>query len=300
MQFNEEVKTSQAGLRLDQYLAQESGLSRSTLQKLLDTKRVKVNGKPTKKSHKLVAGDQVSSPLPKVESTTIKGSGVALEILYEDAKMLVINKPAGIVVHPDSTGHRDDTIVNAVLSHLKIKSSTDLRPGIVHRLDKDTSGALVVAKTPASLKHLSGLFAKREVHKTYLALVKGTPHSEKGRIEASIKRDSTRRKQMAINSQGRSAITTFEVVQSWGWASLLKVKIETGRTHQIRLHLASIGHPVIGDQVYGDITLNNHVRQKYDLKRQFLHAWHLEIDDRTFTAPLPPDLLAALPSPVDL
>lgn len=301
MQFKQTVKAEQNGLRVDQFIAQESGMSRNQLATTLKSGRVLVNGKPIKKTLKLKEGDIVSTPLLKAEKPKMKASTMDLDILYENEEYMVINKPAGVVVHPDSTGHHEDTIANAVMAHLKIKPKEgDLRPGIVHRLDKDTSGALAVAKTPEALTRLSKLFFDHKVQKTYLALVKGTPRTDTGRIEAAIRRSSKDRQQMAIHSQGRAAITTFEVESTWGWCTLLKVKIETGRTHQIRLHLASIGLPILGDTVYGDSVANAQARTKLGLRRQWLHAWKLALDNQEFVAPLPPDLLKALPTAIDL
>lgn len=296
MQF----KVKESGVRLDTYLAKELGLSRTVLEKLFDERKIQVNENSVKKAYKLREGDTITCSTPKIREIKMKPSKIPLDILYEDDEMIVINKAAGMVVHPDSTGHHEDTVANAVLAHLKIEPGTDLRPGIVHRLDKDTSGALVIAKTPESLTKLSKQFLDRKVHKTYLAMVKGTPRTDTGRIDAAIRRSTKNRQQMAIHSQGRNAITTFEVDHTWGWCSLLKVKIETGRTHQIRLHLASIGHPILGDSVYGEKAANAQARNKLGLRRQFLHAWKLELVGKEFIAPLPPDLLKSLPTPVKL
>lgn len=293
-------KVKQDGLRVDQFLATELGLSRNALEKLFDERKVQVNANNVKKAYKLKEGDEVTCATPKVAEVKLKPSDMPLDILFEDEDMLVINKAPGVVVHPDTTGHHEDTIANAVLSHLKLKPGKDLRPGIVHRLDKDTSGALVIAKTAASLTRLSKLFLDRKIHKTYLALVKGTPRTDTGRIDAPIQRSSKNRQEMAIHSQGRNAVTTFEVEATWGWCSLLKVKIETGRTHQIRLHLASIGHPILGDQVYGENAANAEAVSKLHVTRQWLHAWKLEIEGKEFVAPLPDDLLNSMPEKVDL
>ncbi len=292
------VKTS--GERLDSFLAKELKISRSLLEKLFDERQVQVNDNTAKKAYRLKEDDVVTCATPKIAPIHLKASDIALDIIYEDKDMLVINKAPGMVVHPDSTGHQNDTVANAVLTHLKLKPGKDLRPGIVHRLDKDTSGALVIAKTPASLTKLSKLFLDRDVRKTYLALVKGTPRTETGRIDAPMQRSSKNRQQMAIHSQGRNAVTTFEVDHTWGWCSLLKVKIETGRTHQIRLHMASIGHPILGDSTYGEHAANMQARQKLGLTRQWLHAWHIELAGKEFTAPLPDDLVSALPTPIKL
>ncbi len=300
MQFETQIDSKNTGERLDQFLSNQTGVTRSAVQKQILHGRVKVNGHPAKKSGlKLRLGDQIEMPLNGVPRPKLKPSALKLEILYEDAKMLVINKPAGIVVHPDTTGHQDNTIANAVIKYLKVPEKShdgeapafdELRPGIVHRLDKDTSGVLVIAKTPESLHQLSRLFQNRKVQKTYLALVKGCPKTDKGRISAPIKRDSKNRQQMAIHGQGKHAVTHFEVLETYGWCSLLEVGIETGRTHQIRLHLASIGHPILGDSTYGDKNTNLRAQTELGLNRHWLHAKELVINGDRFVAPLAKDL----------
>lgn len=290
MQFQVEAQNN--GTRLDVFLAEQMGQSRNVAQKLIDEGKVKVNKVVAFKTGiKLQEGDTVESPKFKpAPQAHLKASAMDLDILYEDEEILVINKAAGIVVHPDNTGHHENTIANALLHHLRQQDSSDLRPGIVHRLDKDTSGVLLLAKTPLSHQRYAKLFHDRKVHKEYLALVKGTPKTSTGRIDAPIKRDSHIRQQMAISRGGKHAVSSFEVLETFGWASLLRVTIETGRTHQIRLHLASIGHPVLGDSVYGDASTNERAKKKLGLKRQFLHAQRLEIDGKVFEAPLPEDL----------
>ncbi|QQR55123.1 RluA family pseudouridine synthase [Candidatus Peregrinibacteria bacterium] len=294
MQFETQVNAEHSGKRVDQFLSDATGQTRSAVQKQILAGRVKINGvSPHKTGVKLATGDTVQMPLAGLPRPKLKKSNLKLEILFEDEKMLVINKPAGIVVHPDSTGHHENTIANAIQAHLTGKFE-GFRPGIVHRLDKDTSGALIIAKTPESLHHLSRLFQNRKVHKSYLALVKDCPKTTSGKISAPIQRDSHKRKQMAMHRQGKNAVTTFEVLENYGWCSLLKVNIETGRTHQIRLHLAGIGHPVLGDTTYGNKPVNARALKELELKRQFLHAKNLEIDGKTFDAPLSQDLNLAL------
>lgn len=305
MQFETQIEAKNVGERLDQFLSNQTGLTRSAVQKQILHNRVKVNDNPAKKSGQaLRLEDKISMPLTGLPHPKLKPSALKLEIIFEDEKMMVINKPAGIVVHPDTTGHQDNTIANAVLKYLKVPEKTradrapafdELRPGIVHRLDKDTSGALVIAKTPESLHKLSRLFQNRKVHKTYLALVKGCPKTDKGRISAPIKRASRIRQQMAIHDQGKNAVTHFEVLESYGWCSLLQVNIETGRTHQIRLHLASISHPVLGDATYGDKDANARALKELGLTRQWLHAKELEIDGKRFEAKIPKDIEDCLP-----
>ncbi len=225
-------------------------------------------------------GQELKWDVPDAEETDLIAQDIPLEILYEDDELLAVNKQPGIVVHPDESGHSSGTIVNAVLAHCG-DSLTGIggekRPGIVHRLDMDTSGVLVIAKTASMHARLSKAFQDREVHKLYLALVRGCPKTDKGRIDAPIRRDTKDRKKMAVNAQGKRAVSEFEILERFDGVSLLAVKIETGRTHQIRVHLASIGHPVVGDTVYGDAELNHEFAVEHDLKRQFLHAYELEI-----------------------
>jgi 23S rRNA pseudouridine1911/1915/1917 synthase len=280
------------GKRLDQFLADFLGKSRSQVQKWIKDGHVLVDREPEKANFRLKIGQELGYRLPKVADSKLKGADIPLDIIFEDKNLLVINKPAGIVVHPDETGHQEGTIVHAVLAHCKDLSGIggEKRPGIVHRLDKDTSGVLLIAKNDETHQHLSKLFHDRQVKKTYLALVRGLPKSKKGRIEAPISRHSINRKRMTVSSQGKNAITTFEVEAAYQGFTLLRVNIETGRTHQIRVHLASIGHPVIGDPVYGDKRLNEIFREKYGLKRQFLHAARIKIDGKIFEAPLPDEL----------
>ncbi|MFA5855229.1 MAG: RluA family pseudouridine synthase [Candidatus Gracilibacteria bacterium] len=295
MQFQTlKITEENANERLDTLLTKALNVSRSSIKKMIDQGAVSVNKKVIHKpAMKLKIKDIVSFKQIEEKDQTLKAEDIYFETIFEDKDILVINKPAGITVHPDQTGHPTGTVVNAVLSHLTFTSKeggASLRPGIVHRLDKDTSGVLLIAKNPSALAKFSKLFQDRKVKKTYIALVKGTPKTDTGRIDASIKRNSSRRKEMAINAQGRTAVTLFEVVKKFalpsphGTATLLKVNILTGRTHQIRLHLASIGLPIIGDATYGDPHINTFFRTSYGLTRQFLHAKTLEIDGRTFTA----------------
>jgi len=303
MQFQTlKITEENANERLDTLLTKALNISRSSIKKMIDQGAVLVNKKVIHKpAMKLKIKDIVDFKPTLEKDQTLHAEDIYFETIFEDKDILVINKPASITVHPDGTGHPSGTIVNAVLSHLSFtgqgQAQTNLlRPGIVHRLDKDTSGVLLIAKNPAALAKFSKLFQDRKVKKTYIALVKGSPKTDTGRIEASIKRNSSRRKEMAINPQGRTAITTFEVVKKFalpsphGTATLLKVNILTGRTHQIRLHLASIGLPIIGDPTYGEQRINTFFHTNYGLTRQFLHAKTLEIDGRTFTAEEPEEL----------
>ncbi len=287
------VQENESSSRLDHFIVKKLGLSRNQIQRLISDGHVKVNNKAVKSNQKVKTGDEISYHVPKAKLSPLKPEKIPLNVIFEDKNILVINKPAGIVVHPDETGHSTGTLVQAILAHCKDLSGIGgtKRPGIVHRLDKDTSGVLLIAKNDKTHQKYSQLFQDRKVKKTYLALVKGNPKTQKGRIEAGIARHSVDRKKMAVSNQGRTAITNFEVLEVHPGFSLLKVNIETGRTHQIRVHLASIGHPVIGDSVYGDKALNKKFQEKHGLKRQFLHAQKLEIDGKTFEAKLPDDLL---------
>lgn len=283
-----------AGLRLDSFLAEHAGVSRNRVQGLIKEKKVFLDGhSPKKAGVKLQLGQELKWDVPQAEETDLIAQDIPLQILHEDDELLAINKEPGIVVHPDESGHSSGTIVNAVLAHCG-DSLTGIggerRPGIVHRLDMDTSGALVIAKTADMHQKLSSAFHDREVHKLYWALVRGCPKTDKGRIEAPIRRDTKDRKKMAVNAQGKRAVSEFEVLERFEGVSLLAIRIETGRTHQIRVHMASIGHPVVGDSVYGDAELNHEFRIEHSLDRQFLHARELEILDYKLKAPLSEDL----------
>lgn len=288
------------GKRLDTYLAKKLKLSRNQIQQLIQRGNIKINSEISKKTGiKLKAGDTIAYRLPS-PAKKHEAEEIPLKIIYEDKNLLVIDKSAGIVVHPDGTGHNNGTIVNAILAHIpKITAlGQKHRPGIIHRLDKDTSGILLIAKTQTALTKYPKLFQDRKVEKTYIALVKGHPKTKEGRIEASIKRSTRDRKQMSISAQGKQALSTFKVKENFQkkglTASLLEVKIETGRTHQIRLHLASIGHPVLGDEKYGSKSENKILRDEYGLNRQFLHAKELKIDGKVFKSNLAEDLQKVL------
>ncbi len=279
--------------RLDQWITDHAKISKSLAQKWIEQGMVKFNGKTTKKpAQRVSTSDLVEYKIPKLAVSKLKPEDLSLEIIFEDEKILVINKAPGMVVHPDESGHQTGTVAHAVLGHgLQSEGwNEEQRPGIVHRLDKDTSGVLVVAKTPLMHQHLSKLFHDREVEKIYLALVKGVPLTNQGKIDAPLKRSNKNRQKIAVHHGGRHAITHFKVLQTWQDMSLLEVRIETGRTHQIRVHLASIGHPVVGDGTYGDTAFNKIIRKKTGLSRQFLHAQKISFEKRSFEAPLSNDL----------
>jgi 23S rRNA pseudouridine1911/1915/1917 synthase len=285
-----------AGNRLDKFVSENCpGLSRSQAQKLIDDGYVIVNGLMEKASHKTEIGEKIEVTIPPPAPTGLLPEAIPVKIIYEDDDLLVIDKPAGLTVHP-APGHPSHTLVNAVLSHLnEIEDEGDVtRPGIVHRLDKDTSGVMLVAKNNVALANLADQFKARTVKKTYITLVKGILRPDKGVIDAPIGRDSGDRKKMAVTgeSRGRAARTNYRVIRYIGKNSLLEIMPETGRTHQIRVHLAAIGYPVFGDITYG--------KKSAFLNRQFLHAHRIGFNLPAtgkwveFESPLPEDLEQAL------
>jgi 23S rRNA pseudouridine1911/1915/1917 synthase len=292
------ITADEAGQRLDRYLVSVlSDISRTRIQELIADGIVLVNGRPSKPGYALRAGDQVQVPLtpqPRQPSANARPQYLPLDIIYEDEHLLVVNKAAGMVAHP-AAGHQDDTLVNALLAYYPELRGVggDQRPGIVHRLDKDTSGLMIVAKNAQSQAALIEQMKRHEIVKRYLALVEGKMALDQGTIDAPIGRDSRYRQQMAITArEGREARTYFRVLRRFQHHTLLLLQLETGRTHQIRVHLKAIGHPVVGDPVYG-----GHGSHKGPtLKRQFLHAYQLKFRHPAtgkileLEAPLPDDL----------
>jgi 23S rRNA pseudouridine1911/1915/1917 synthase len=289
-----------SGLRLDKFVVEKiPTLSRTRIQELIGAGAVTVNGKTAKASLKLEAGDRIEVNVLPEAPTTLEGEDIPLNIVYEDADLLVIDKPAGLAVHP-APGNPSGTLANAVVNYLPsiAKDAADLavgetnRPGIVHRLDKDTSGLIIVAKNRAAQANLAEQFQNRTVKKTYITLVKGRLTPEQGAIEADIGRDPKHRQKMAVVADGREARTGYKVIRYYGNNTLLEIHPETGRTHQIRVHLAAIGYPVAGDATYG-------LYEKH-LKRQFLHAGKIEFSLPSsgarveFSSPLPEDLQKVL------
>jgi 23S rRNA pseudouridine1911/1915/1917 synthase len=282
--------------RLDRYLANRlESLSRSAIQRLIDAGAVTLNGQSVQRKTAVHAGDQICVLLPPAPSPAKPApEPIPLEIVYEDEYLVVVDKPAGLVVHPGA-GRTSGTLVNALLHRYpELEAWEDVRPGIVHRLDRDTSGLLVVAKTPDIRRELQRQFRQRRVHKLYRALVDGVMEVPEGKIEAPIGRHPRQRKRMAAVPGGRRAITFFRVQESFPAYTLLDAEPKTGRTHQLRVHLASIGHPVVGDPVYGR-------RQRtLGLGRQFLHAAVLGFrhpmsdEEIVFESELAPDLAAVL------
>lgn len=287
-------------LRLDKFLAEAvPGLSRSQAQRLIDARQVQAANPALKlkSSTLLPAGTQLTVICPADEAEQLPSARpIPLEVVFEDDHLLVINKQAGLVVHP-ALGHAQDTLVNALLHYAPgLALLDDQRPGIVHRLDRDTSGLMVVAKTETALQNLQRQFKVRTVEKIYFALVHGCPDVPEGIIDVPLGRDPQNRREIAPLKEGKPARTHYTVMQVFQDYSLLKIKLETGRTHQIRVHLAWLKHPVAGDTVYG------RRKNRLPLTRQFLHAGQLSLDHPasgqrlTFTAPLPVDLQTALNS----
>ena len=287
-------QVTEAAIRQDKYLALKyPEMSRSYIQKLIEQSYVLVNGYGTKASQRLNIGDKIIINLPPPEASTPAAESIPLNIVYEDNDLIVVNKPAGLTVHP-APGHTCHTLVNAILSHCPNLANFDdsMRPGIVHRLDKDTSGLMIIAKNSSAQRNLIDQFKTHSVSKTYLVMVKGKLAPAHGVIEAPIGRDPANRKRMAVVTGGRQATTSYLVKEYLDNHTFLEVTIETGRTHQIRVHLSAIGYPVVGDRVYG-------TRSAY-LNRQFVHAhklgFHLPANGeyREFTCELPQDLKRAL------
>ena len=283
------------GTRLDKYLAENlPDMSRAMLQGLIEEGQVLVDGLQRKSKFRVTPGQVISVDIPPVADDEIQPDPIPLDVIYEDADVIVINKPAGMVVHP-APGHPRGTLANALVAHVpEIAVGGSNRPGIVHRLDKDTSGLIVAAKTDRGKLALVDQWAARTVDKTYITLVNGSPEEDEATIDAPIMRDTQNRQRMAVHRNGREAISHFRVLERFTDAALLEVTIETGRTHQIRVHLAFAGLPVVGDSVYGRPG-SDPVRAD----RQLLHASRLGFNlpdgtRKTFETPLPEDFDAAL------
>jgi len=283
-----------SGARLDKYVGEKCPeLSRTYAQKLIADGYITVNDRVAKPSLKLSIGDRLRVVIPPTATSPLSPEAIPLNIIYEDDDLLAVDKPAGLTVHP-APGHPSHTLINAILSHFpRLADIGDsLRPGVVHRLDKDTSGVMLVAKNRAAQLNLAEQFKAHSVVKAYLVLVKGHLTPEQGIIEAPMGRDPRNRKRMAVVAEGREARTEYRVIKYIGDYTLLEVMPETGRTHQIRVHLSAIGYPVVGDKVYG--------AKSPHLSRQFLHACRLGFKHPStgeyveFTSELPPDLVQAL------
>lgn len=255
--------------RLDSYISKSNlDLSRSMVQKLIKENRIFVNGKVEKESYKIKINDKITIQIEEPKSSKLEAQDIPLDIIYEDNDIIVINKPKGMVVHPGN-GNPDNTLVNAVLAHCKGSLSGiggEIRPGIVHRIDKDTSGLIIVAKNDKSHINLSEQIKNHEVTKIYTALVKGNISEDEATIDMPIGRDKKDRKKMSVTRDGKEAVSHIKVVKRYGNYTLIRVKIDTGRTHQIRVHMAKIGHPVVGDEVYSS------GKNEFGVKGQMLHS----------------------------
>ena len=306
--FTFNVPSDDAGVRLDAYLAGNiEGWSRSRLQKLIEGEDVLVNEKAVKPSYRIRENDEIEVELTELPITKFEPEDIPLDIIFEDEYLAVINKPAGMVVHPGA-GVQNGTLANAIAYRFgssETEQGVSNRVGIVHRLDKDTSGLIVVAKTDEVHEALSEQFRERKVYKSYVALVHGSTERNSGKVEASIGRNKHNRLRMKVSPQGRSALSLWKVRTRYTKFTLLDIEIKTGRTHQIRVHMAFINHPVVGDEIYNegrdntvaDTNVRNAIRS---LGRFFLDAEKLSFDHpvagdkREFTASLPPELTGFL------
>ena len=267
LSFN--INSEEEGQRIDKYLSiMIEGKSRSFVQGLIDEKKVKANSKVIKSNYKLKKGDFIEVEVPEPVELNVSAEEMNLDIVYEDEDVLVVNKEKGIVVHP-APGNYTGTLVNGILHHCSDLSGINgvIRPGIVHRIDKDTSGILVIAKNDEAHNDLAAQFKEHSIKREYYALVEGKFSNIKGTVDKPISRDKKERIKMAINSDGKRAVTHYEVLEQYDkGVSLVKCTLETGRTHQIRVHMSSIGHPLVGDLVYG------YKRQRFNIEGQALHA----------------------------
>ena len=290
-----DVSDEETGERIDSFLSGKTEFTRTRIQQLIKDKNITVNGKATKSSYKIEENDEIAIEVPEAETTEIKPENIKIDIVYEDSDIAVINKQAGLVVHP-AHGHYSGTLVNAILYHIKDLSGIngEIRPGIVHRLDKDTSGLIVIAKNDKVHTALTEMFQEKKIKKTYLAILKGKLNKSEGKIVTQIGRDKNDRKKMTVIddiTKGKTAITNYRVISQNSLFTLVKVNIETGRTHQIRVHMRHLGYPILGDSVYG---------RKDNEKRQMLHAYKLEFlhpvtgHQMEFTGEIPEDFQKAL------
>ena len=263
------VKKEESGKRIDAYISNvDAEISRTAAQRLIEEESVLVNGKTTKASYKVQENDIIEISENKAKEIELKAENIPIEIIYEDSDIIVVNKPKGLVVHP-AVGNPDGTLVNAIMAICKDSLSGiggEIRPGIVHRLDKDTSGILIIAKNDTAHINLSEQIKNHEVEKTYIALVRGIVKENEATINMPIGRSTKDRKKMAVNKNGKNAITHFKVLKRYEKYTLLEIKIETGRTHQIRVHLSHIGYPVVGDYTYSN------GKNDFNVEGQMLHS----------------------------
>ena len=267
------VSQEEKGKRLDTYIPSvDTDITRTSAQRLIEDGNILVNGKNAKVSYKIQENDKISVEIPEPKQIELKAQNIPIEIIYEDSDIIVVNKPKGMVVHP-ANGNPDGTLVNAIMAICKDSLSGiggEIRPGIVHRLDKDTSGLLIVAKNDNAHVKMSEQIKNHEVKKTYIALVRGVFKENEATIDMPIGRSTSDRKKMAVNKNGKNAITHIKVLKRFDKYTLLQVNIETGRTHQIRVHLSHIGYPIVGDYTYSN------GKNEFDVIGQCLHAQKLE------------------------
>ena len=258
--------------RIDSFLTENTDYSRTAIQRLIDEDKIKVNGKKEKSSYKVQYGDKIEIEEEPAKEIELKAQDIPIEILFEDNDIIVVNKPKGMVVHP-ANGNPDGTLVNAIMSICKDSLSGiggEIRPGIVHRLDKNTSGAIIIAKNDKAHINLSEQLKNHEIKKTYIALVRGIVKENNATINMPIARSKKDRKKMDVDKNGKEAITHFKVLNRFQDCTLLEINIETGRTHQIRVHLSQIGYPIVGDYVYSN------GKNPFGVEGQMLHSYRLE------------------------
>ena len=287
--MEEIIVSKDENIRLDAYIANNTDLSRVAVQRLIENKEILVNNIEQKPSYKVRQNDKITVNRPEAKQIDLVAQDIPIDVIYEDDNIIVVNKPKGLVVHP-ANGNPDGTLVNAIMSICKDTLSGiggEIRPGIVHRLDKDTSGLLIVAKNDEAHIKMSEQIKNREVKKIYIALVRGQVPEEEATINMPIGRSAKDRKKMAVCKDGKEAVTHFKVLQRFNKYTLLQIKIDTGRTHQIRVHLSEIGYPVIGDSVYSN------GKNEFNVEGQMLHAQKLEFkhpitqEQINLEAPLP-------------
>jgi len=297
------VQTSEAGDRIDIFLTGKTGITRSQIQKLITCGRVVVNGKDVDQNYRLKVKDLISISVPEKETEGLIPEPIPIDILFEDEHIVVVNKPAYMVVYP-AAGHTHGTLMNALSYHCRELATVGrpLRPGVVHRLDKDTSGVMVIALDDNAYYNLVEQFRQRTIQRRYVALIYGAFHNEEGEIASKIGRSESDRKKMSTRmKRGKEALTRWKVIERFNNATLVEVRLETGRTHQIRVHFASIGHPVLGDRTYGkkveiEVTSNRKIR----FPRQMLHAELLGLthpvtgDYLEFSKPIPEDMMSKI------
>ena len=270
------ITVDESGIRIDVYLSKKLDFSRSKVQKLIDDGLVTIGGKTVKSKQLTVLNEEITVVINEPCEISVKAVNIPIDIVYQDSDLAVINKPQGLTVHQGS-GTGDDTLVNALLYHLDSLSGINgvIRPGIVHRIDKDTSGLLVVAKNDKAHLSLSKQIENKTCKRVYIALLEGNLKQDEGRVETYISRSTKNRTQMAVSESGRKAITNYKVIEKKGGYTLCEFSLETGRTHQIRVHAKHLGHPIVGDTVYG------YKNQKFKLNGQLLHAKKLSFTHPT-------------------